>query len=411
MLDQQEIVKLVEEQIHTKVQAEMETLLEDHSWHDVVEAHLMRFAQDRVAAKFASAEYLPKILDTINDSVKKLFDNGQIDDFIGLVDEEKLNAMVDVKVSPLIDKYIDSRFNDPAWLEKVQSVSNHAAMDRVERKLTGMDIDAKLDQLVEQKLGNKIKSIEDQASTPQLTIMDDVVVNENEFVTNSLNVIESATVRDLIVKGRVNTDNESWNELKSQIANESVKTIKDDLLESLTNDVFKRAQRNGINFENVKVNGKTLVVGDSLGRGILHSNLKTVGCLEELAVSGETSLADTVTVNKGKLGINTEKPTSALDVWDDDVNVTIGKKKKGTAHIGLRKGTLEIGTESDSQITIDSEGKVIISKLMIGRNNVTFDKDIPNYQGKKGDIVFNMNPTSDSHTGWQCLGGFRWRKF
>lgn len=411
MLDQQEIVKLVEEQIRTKVQTEMETLLEDHSWNDVVEAHLMRFAQDRVAAKFASAEYLPKILDTINDSVKQLFDNGQIDDFIGLVDEEKLNVMVDAKVSPLIDKYIDSRFNDPAWLEKVQSVSNHAAMDRVERKLTGMDIDAKLDQLIEQKLGNKIRSIEDQASTPQLTIMDDVVVNENEFVTNSLNVVESATVRDLIVKGRVNTDNESWNELKSQIASESVKTIKDDLLESLSDDVFKRAQRNGINFENVKVNGETLVVDDRLGRGILHSNLKTVGRLEELAVSGETSLADTVIVNKGKLGINTEKPTTALDLWDDDVNVTVGKKKKGTAHIGLRKGTLEIGTEGGSQITIDEEGKVKISKLMIGRNNISWDKQIPNYSGQKGDIVFNMDPTSENDTGWQCLGGFRWRKF
>ena len=411
MLDQQEIVKLVEEQIKTKVQSEMEALLEDHSWNDVVEAHLMRFAQDRVAAKFASAEYLPKILDTINDSVKVLFDKGQINDFIGLVDEDKLNQMVDSKVSPLIDQYIEKKFNDPSWLEKVQAVSNHAAMDRVERKLTGMDIDAKLGQLVEQKLGNKIKSIEDQASTPQLTIMNDVVVNENEFVTKSLKVMENAVVQDLVVKGRVNTDNSSWDELKSVIAEESTKKIKDELLESVTDDVFKRAQRNGINFENVKVNDLTLIDGDSLGRGILHSNLKTVGRLEDLTVTGETSLADTVTVNKGKLGINTSTPRSALDVWDDDINITVGKKSKGVAKIHLSSGQLEIGTNADSQITIDPEGKVKIGKLMIGRNNISWDRQIPNYSGQKGDIVFNMDPTSENDTGWQCLGGFRWRMF
>jgi len=410
MLDQQEIVKLVEDQIRTKVHTEMESLLEDHSWNDVVEAHLMRFAQDRVAAKFASAEYLPKILDTINDSVKRLFDSGQIDDFIGLVDEERLNQMVDDKVSPLIDQYIENKFNDPTWLEKVQSVSNHAAMDRVEKRLAGMDIDAKMDQLIEQKLGNKIKSIEDQASTPQITIMDDVVVNENEFVTTSLNVVKSATIQDLVVKGRVNTDNASWNELKSKIAEDTTKTVKGELLESLTDDVFKRAQRNGIDFDNVKVNGEALVNGDSLGHAILHSNLRSVGRLEELEVTGHTSLADVVTINKGRVGINTKTPTSALDVWDDDINVSIGKKSKGTAQIGLRKGTLEIGTDGDAQIIIDDE-KVKINKLMIGRNNISWDKQIPNYSGQKGDIVFNMNPTSENDIGWQCLGGFRWRIF
>jgi hypothetical protein len=411
MLDQQEIVKLVEDQIRTKVHTEMESLLEDHSWNDVVEAHLMRFAQDRVAAKFASAEYLPKILDTINDSVKRLFDSGQIDDFIGLVDEERLNQMVDDKVSPLIDQYIENKFNDPTWLEKVQSVSNHAAMDRVEKRLAGMDIDAKLDQLIEQKLGNKIKSIEDQASTPQITIMDDVVVNENEFVTTSLNVVKSATIQDLVVKGRVNTDNASWNELKSKIAEDTTKIVKDELLESLTDDVFKRAQRNGIDFDNVKVNGEALVNGDSLGRAILHSNLRSVGRLEELEVTGHTSLADVVTINKGRVGINTKTPTSALDVWDDDINITVGKKSKGVAKIHLSSGQLELGTNSDSQLTIDPEGKVRIKQLMIGRNNISWDRQIPNYSGQKGDIVFNMDPTSENDTGWQCLGGFRWRIF
>ena len=407
MLDQQEIVKLVEEQIKTKVQSEMEALLEDHSWNDVVEAHLMRFAQDRVAAKFASAEYLPKILDTINDSVKVLFDKGQINDFIGLVDEDKLNQMVDSKVSPLIDQYIEKKFNDPSWLEKVQAVSNHAAMDRVERKLTGMDIDAKLDQLVEQKLGNKIKSIEDQASTPQLTIMNDVVVNENEFVTKSLKVMENAVIQDLVVKGRVNTDNSSWDELKTKITEEAVGIIKRDTINHIKERVLETAKSDGIDFQSVKIDGKTLVDGDTLGNHIFKSRLRSVGKLEELEVEGLTRLNDTLTVNKGKIGINTDSPATALDLRDDDIRLTIGKKSKDTAQIAT-KNTLEI-TTGNTAIVIDPDGKVKINDLMIGHNNISWAKQVPNFSGQKGDIVFNMDPSADSALGWQCLGSFRWR--
>jgi len=202
MLDQTAITEIIEEQIHIKVQEEMELLLKDNSWSSVVEEHLKRFAQDRVAAKFSSAEYLPTILNTIDESVKRLFDEGKIDDFIGLVDEQKLNALVDAKVSPVIDNYIEKQFGDPVWLNKVQSVSNHAAMARAEKELSKLDIDAKINQLIDLKLGNKINSIEDQATTPQMTIMDDIVINEHEFVTNTLTVVNDATLQKSLNSSR-----------------------------------------------------------------------------------------------------------------------------------------------------------------------------------------------------------------
>ena len=48
---------------------------------------------------------------------------------------------------------------------------------------------------------------------------------------------------------------------------------------------------------------------------------------------------------------------------------------------------------------------------MIGRNNISWGNEIPGYSGQKGDIVFNMNPTSSNSVGWQCLGKFKWRVF
>ena len=123
-----------------------------------------------------------------------MFDDGKIDDFIGLVDEHKLNQLVDDKVSPIIDEYIEKQFGDPDWLTKIQSISNHSAMARAEKELAKLDIDSKISQMIDVKLDNKIKSIEDKATSPQLTILDDIVVNEHEFVTDSITVISDATI-------------------------------------------------------------------------------------------------------------------------------------------------------------------------------------------------------------------------
>ena len=417
MLDQVAIVKLIEEQIQLKVQEEMESLLKDNTWSSVVEEHLMRFAQDRVAAKFASAEYLPKILNTIDESVKRLFNDGKIDDFIGLVDEQKLNDLVDVKVTPLIDQYIQKQFGDPVWLNKVQSVSNQAAMARAEKELSKLDIDAKINQLIDPKLGNKINSIEDQATTPQMTIMDDIVINEHEFVTNTLTVVNDATlqksliVQDLIVRGRVNTDNTAWHELKQKIAEETVEEVRTNLTNSITSSVLGTVRKKGIQLKDINVDGVKLINDGVLASTITQSNLEKLGTLQELTVVGPTLLNETVTINRGRLGINTETPSMALDVWDDEIQITLGKKKQDTGYIGLgRKGTLEIGT-SNTAITIDPEGKTKIDQLMIGRNNIRWESTLPNYAGQKGDIVFNMNPTTANETGWQCLGAFSWRKF
>lgn len=414
MLDQFEIVKLVEEQIKEKVQAEMQTLLEDQSWTEIVEQQLMRFAQDRIAAKFASSEYTPKILETVERSVQKLFNDGKIADFKELIDENKLNQLLDARVTPLIDKYIEERFSNPSWLDKVQSVSNHAATERLNKNLMSIDIETTIARVVEEKMK---QGLEISSQKPQLTIMDDVVVNEHEFVTDRITVVSDATieksltVQDLIVRGRVNTDNISWSELTTKITQEVTDNVKEETLSLMIDGVLKKASKKGIDFDNVTIDGQKLIEGDSLGPSILNSKLTTVGTLKELTVTGPTKLNETVTVNRGKIGINTENPNMALDIWDNEVQIILGKKKQDTGYIGLgRKGTLEIGT-SEAAITVEPDGKTVIKELMIGRNNISWDRQIPNYSGQKGDIVFNMDPTSENDTGWQCLGGFRWRIF
>ena len=313
-------------------------------------------------------------------------------------------------VSKAIKEQIEAKFNDSAFLDKIQSVINQHVSNKLDQFVDSVDITDKINSKVEKVFESRLPSIDQQTTALQLTMMDDMVVNENEFVTKSLNVVESAVIEDLVVRGRVNTDNQSWNELKTTIKDSAVKQIQTELTETITDHVLKRAQA-GINFDSIQIDGIKIVSNGALASSITHSNLQHVGKLDGLTVNGPVDLLDGLHVKNNRVGVNTSTPRSALDVWDDDINITIGKKSKGVAKIHLSSGQLELGTNSDSQITIDPEGKVKIKQLMIGRNNISFDKGIPNYQGQKGDIVFNSDPTSDNQIGWQCLGGFRWRPF
>ena len=90
MLDQLEIVKLVETEISKKVEAEMKSLLEDDAWKEVVEQAVVKYAQDRVNAKFNSSEWAPQLVDAVENSVKRMFDTGQIKELSSIVDESKI---------------------------------------------------------------------------------------------------------------------------------------------------------------------------------------------------------------------------------------------------------------------------------------------------------------------------------
>jgi len=313
-------------------------------------------------------------------------------------------------VTKAVEEQIKARFSDDAFLDKIQSVINQHVASKLGQFVDNIDITDRINSKIEETFKNRLPSIDQQTTALQLTLMNDMVVNENEFVTKTLNVVESAVVEDLVVRGRVNTDNQSWNELKTTIKDSAVAQIQTELTETITDHVLKRAKQ-GIDFSDAQIDGIKVISNGSLASTITHSNLQKVGKLSELTVTGPSDLDGSLFARNNRVGINTSTPKSALDVWDDDINITVGKKSKGVAKIHLSAGQLELGTNSDSQITIDPGGKVKISKLMIGRNNITWEKDIPNYQGQKGDIVFNMDPTSDNHIGWQCLGGFRWRQF
>lgn len=324
------------------------------------------------------------------------------------IDDSQITTMLE----RAIDEQVKAKFTDSTFIDKIQSLVNQQVTSRLESMLDNLSINDKIESRINDVMANKFAAIQSNTDKVQLTLMDDTVVNENEFITNSLTVMGGAkadtlTVNDLVIRGRVNTDNASWDELRTIITEEAIGVIKRDTVNHIKERVLEAAKSDGIDFHHVKIGGKTLLDGEVLGNQITKSRLTTVGKLEELEVEGLTRLNDTLTVNKGKVGINTDSPATALDLRDDDIRLTIGKKSKDTAQIAT-KNTLEI-TTGNTAIVIDPDGKVKINDLMIGHNNISWAKQVPNFSGQKGDIVFNMDPSADSALGWQCLGSFRWR--
>ena len=414
MLDQLEIVKLVETEISKKVEAEMKSLLEDDAWKEVVEQAVVKYAQDRVNAKFNSSEWAPQLVDAVENSVKRMFDTGQIKELSSIVDESKIFSIVDSKIEPIIER----RFNDPDWSSRTQAVSNQIAVSKIERNFKDLDVKQEIQKNVQSAVGNLKRGINDTSLTPQITITDSYVVNENELITRQLKTTEEAhfdsdvTVNGtLILKGRVNTDNESWIELKDTITANVLDKIQSQTTEQLTEDILTLAKTKGIGFDNVLVNGNKLIDGDQLTPTVTRTTITEVGGLTELEVKGFTTLNnETLNVLNTRVGINTDKPTMALELWDQEVSMSMGKVNKDTGFVGLAgKGDLHIGINQQGDIRINEDGLVRINKLRIGRNNVFWADRVPGHQGLKGDIVFNSG--SNDATGWRCTGGFNWNQF
>ena len=110
------------------------------------------------------------------------------------------------------------------------------------------------------------------------------------------------------------------------------------------------------------------------------------------------------------MGVNTDQPDAALNVWDEEISVSISKYKNQEAYIGTnRNQALNIGINKTPQITIGVDGITVINKLRVAQYMISHGTTVPGYAGTKGDIVFNVNPVPNSPFAWVCLGSYQWK--
>jgi len=330
-----------------------------------------------------------------------------------------IKSLLDNAIENNITSAIETLGTDPVWLEKIEGMINQAVVRRTLQTVGSIDIATIIHERVDENMakfkqemlsGFSSTGIDDKATACQLTIMDETTVVENTLTARSANFVESVTVKDLAVTGSINTDNRSWNGLAADISAKTLAQLDQDWRDKLVAQVAQEIKTNGIDFANVKVDGYPLVSNGELARTVTQSSLRRVGRLQELVVDGEASLNETVVVVKKRVGVNTEQPDAALNVWDEEVSISAGKYKNQEAYIGTnRDQTLNISINRMPQITLGTDGVTGIKKLRVAQYMIGHGTTVPGYAGTKGDIVFNADPTPKSAFAWVCLGGHQWK--
>lgn len=419
MLDPKAVTKMVEDQIASMVNDQVLETFATGEWLEPIEQKIIKYSQDRILGKFANSSAIPEIANAIKSSVEELFKAGQIPGIDQYVDQTIVRQTIDQSVEALVTSAIDTLGRDPIWLEKIEHMINQAVVQRTLASISSIDIGTIIKERVDDNMQMFRKDIldnfsstgiDDQATACQLTILDEHTVIENQLTAHSVNVVESLSVKDLVVKGSINTDNHSWSTLADTITSKTLDRINSQWKEKLVEQVKDNIRIEGIEFDRVKIGDYYVIDGNRLTDAVTETNIQKLGKLKTLQVSGDTNLYNTLLVKKDRVGINTEDPDSALSIWDEEVSVGIGKFKQQEAYIGTNRAQgLNIGVNKDAQITIDTNGITAIKKLRVGQHRVGFGIEVPNWSGTRGDIIFNSNPVPGSPFAWVCLGAFKWK--
>lgn len=335
------------------------------------------------------------------------------------IDTSSITHLVDQAVENSIASAIATLGTDPAWLAKIEHMINQAVVQRTVETIGSIDINTIIHQRVDENMAQlKIEllknfsstGIDDRATSCQLTILDETTVIENTLTARAAKFVESVVVKDLAVTGSINTDNQSWNNLAADISAKTLKQLDQNWKTKLVEQVAEEIKKNGIKFDDVTIDDQPLITGNQLSKAITHSSLQKVGRLKDLTVDGETSLNETVTVVKKRLGINTDHPDSALNIWDEEISISAGKYKNQEAYIGTaRDQALNIGVNKIPQLTVGTDGTTSVKKLRVAQYMIGHGTTVPNYSGTKGDIVFNADPMPNGAFAWVCLGGYKWK--
>lgn len=414
MIDEKVVAQLIENYIKTTVTSKVVEVMSEPTWLDNIENKIVNHAQERVTAKFANVSSMPEIINAIQTSVEQMFKQGLIPSLDTFINAETIRQAVDQAVEKSVDQTIQNLALDPVWVNKIETKINQSMTTRIIAGLNNVDVNGVVRSQVDQRLGEVKRTVfpglNDQAADVELTILDGVVVAENDFVVKNLEVVRDAVVNNLTVKGSINTDNPSWQSLSNEIADKTLNKIDHAWQDRLVTQVTKKIGEQGIDFSEVTIGGESLVKGNKLSTHIQESSIQRLGTLYDISVKGAASFYDTLHVDNRRVGINTQDPEMALTIWDEEVSLIAGKSAANQAFIGTAKmQALAFGINRSPQIEIDVDGLTTIKKLMIDKNNISFGVEVPNYKGHKGDIVFNSNfNPSNKIFAWMCLGNYRW---
>ena len=231
-------------------------------------------------------------------------------------------------------------------------------------------------------------------------VIDKVRLNKTEGnVTHfgEFSVLGTATIgKDLTVTGTINADTIHVKNLVSENSGSAssghwVTNLEDDLLgkgfswawgNGRIELSYQRGNRLGILGGNLdlsaensyRIDNTEVITLNSLGPTVTKSNLKELGTLKSLNVTGDAVIGEFAFFRAGfgRLGLNTDEPNGALSIVENDVEIVLGSPQYGQATIGTyTTHDLSIVTDNTNRITIKNNGKVIIGDAATKTADVT----------------------------------------
>ena len=340
-----------------------------------------------------------------------------------MIDKDQLVHAIENQIKCVITEHVTETIKQPTWQNHLKTIINQVVSKMTGEMMSSTDNSEVVSQVVrdsltlnENILKKTFPGIQDFSKNSQeLTILDNTVVVEKELVANDIRAVnafesENINVRNLAVSGSINVDNQSWQTLADTISEKTFAEIDDRFFTDIVDRVLETASTSGIEFNNIRVGNQLLVDGNRLSNHITETKIEKTGTLESLDVSGNANIHDTLHVVNGRIGVNTDTPDMSLNVWDEEISLSIGKISSERAFVGSnRKHELALGVNRQGDIVIDSEGTTTIKSLRVGRNAISHADQVPGWSGTKGDFVINTSPGKDQVFAWICLGDYRWK--
>lgn len=385
----------IEKQIQETLKQKIETELEAYDLYTVIEQQINRTVHDKVNA-------------TVTGLLNRLINN----ETVALHVNTRMSSDIQEKVDHAVKSRVAQTVTQVDLGTEISKCITNFVQDRMQQSnlptnfIPAASINWNNFVLPADRIGLgtihnfNSNGIEDHATEINLTVLNGQVVVENETVTNQLTVVDSATIKNLSVSKLVVND--------SIVINDG--NFSDQILGLIDNRISQRAVEDGwdTNGKPLLSNTKVLIDNNSLGSGIVESNLRKLGRLTDLTVTGITELAETMYIDNGRVGINTDEPAGVLTAWDEESEVSIRKYKNRTMYFGsTRDSELVLGVGGDAVLNIRRSG-VETNSVKIGNITVISGKSEPNHRGSPGDLVINEATVGNQPWAWRCVGGENW---
>jgi len=402
-----DITQQVLERVQQQVQATVTGLISQHLDELVSETTVRSIIVSRVQERIQ--DYTPNF-DQFETGLQAV--SAQIIDRLNTTADRQVNDLVTAKVSGLDLDHMVEQF----ILSKLDARSNYFPFK--DRSISGSAIDPEHLKIT----GNNITGgvitefastgVEDKATQCQVTILDQGTIFENTLYAPKIEVKGGAVIDgDLTILG-VLTENSAYRKLVLDTSDEVLIKAGPNLLDKHQARLYERMRDEGIDLNKISVNGELIIDGNRLTAAVTESQLRSLGIVRDLQTDGEALLSQTLYASNRRVGVNTIDPNTALSVWDEEIEIGIGKERQSVARIGtVREHALILSSNKQDNITLTPDGVAVIPRLQIGNMLFSSSATPPHYDAARGTVVFNEQPNLGGPLGWVSLGDAKWANF